>query len=961
MIFLKYIKRFFLLTISFGLEARIVIKGDSEAAQGKSFSFNVLSSANAGSSFYVAQSSATDTTSADSVRQYSISGYGTGNSFFLPLAPSKVTYNGVADSDNPLIGQKILNLSTFKSTPLVVCNDSPSDLYWISSPLASSTIQLSSIQGVKDAQGLTTSGILKTVGSKEVIFAGVKKSGGVFGEVGSGIALLYGGGISQIIQAPAVPNSSTIKAVPLDGTQNFLVIGATPTLSGTVLDMCWDDALYRLYVVFQATGGAGVSDGAIGIAMGYPLQSVIVDENGTKSNTIKLVLQQWISKDFISSKQNIIGGLGSNTVASLSKVRVLHTTTGPSYLIVVGNSSSQNNTRTVFSLPLVDRKLSYGRSTAWVTDFSHGALASKIINPGANLITFYNNAFNPAFVTGRSFQLSPSRSTDLLVESDPEAKVGCGPTIGAIQDIATYKDAVFVSTVSDNNEVAGVFYSQALFDVYGAIKGWTPWKRVISALDNSTQIFGIFFDSSQGRLSALQGSSSTQVDTVISSTWSNGYADGVLGGTESNGAVGFNYLLQDAFQLSGGILGLFDFPKNTLGFTTTLGQRTSLMIATGLKKIVLIETGQDNNLNCFIPRTGNFLGTDNKIFTNGSITSAPTSNTYLITMSGGAIDDIASITSAVICKETVNGYGTYIVAGGTGGLAVLRAGNGDGSADLQKSFNGLNGFSWVRLGSYKNIRKLWVDGQNLYVLTMTTLDRIELSQLHENEITSYTIAEAQSLLGGKFPSFSDLVISGDFGLIATSNGLYTTGIGGIISTATTKDQPLWRYYQLSEGPIAATRLSPFTTTNFGYDVAKNNTGGQIDVLAASVGQRLTSLYRLTVSDATGGVTSTTLQNLPDGILYGVSGPYVHLGDYKNYYTTDGAVPLVTRSSYLHQNALLEALPVELQSAIPFSGIVARHVQKIPLLNNTERIAGIVRNSAVGSNIVVTNNGLQILE
>lgn len=961
MIFFKNIKQLFLLSICFSLEARIIIKGDSEAQQDKSFSFNVFPSASIGSSLYVGRSSSTDTTSDDTIRQYSLSGYGVGNTFFLPLALPKVTYNGVADVDNPLIGQKILTLGTFKTTPIVVCNDNPSNLYWISSALGNSSIQLSSIEGVKDAQGLTSAGILKAVGSKEVIFAGVKKSGGLFGEVGGGIALLYGGGISSIIQSPAVEYSSTVKAVPLDGTQNFLVLGSTPTLSSTILDMYWDDALYRLYIVFQATGGNSVNDGAIGIAMGYPVQSTIVNQDGAKVNTIKLLLRQWISKDLINSQENIVGGLGANTVASLKKVRVLHATTGPSYLIVVGNSSNENNNQTVFALPLVDKKLSYGRSSAWASDSSHGVLASKVINPGTNLVTFYNDTVSPGFVTGRAFQVSPTSSSHLTVESDAQASVGCGPAIGSIQDIVTYKDAVFISTTNGTNEVAGVFYSQALFDVYGAIKGWTPWKRIISAPDSSTQIFGIFFDSFQGRLCALQGASSTAVDTVISSTWSNGYGDGILGGTTSDGSVGLNYLLQDTFKSAGGLLGLFDFPKNTVGFSTTLGQRTSLMIATGYKKIVLIEIGQDNNSNYFIPRIGNFLGADNKIFTSGSITESPTSNTYLITMSGGELENIGAITSAAICKETVNGYGTYIVIGGTGGLAVLRSADGSGSANLQKSFNGINNFSWVTLGSYKNIRKLWCDGQNIYVLTPTTLDRIELSQLHENDITAYTIADAQSLLGGKFSSFSDVVISGDFALIATNSGLYTTGVGGIVSTATTAADPLWRYYPLSEGPLSVTRLSVFSSTNFEYDIAKNSIGGQIDVLAASVGQSLASLYRLTVADATGGVTSTTLQSIPDGILYGVAGPYVHLGDYKNYYTTDGAVPLVTRSSYLQQNALLQALPVELQIATPFTGVVSRHVQTIPLLNNTQRIAGIVRNSAVGSNIVVTNNGLQILE
>ena len=48
-----------------------------------------------------------------------------------------------------------------------------------------------------------------------------------------------------------------------------------------------------------------------------------------------------------------------------------------------------------------------------------------------------------------------------------------------INSIETHKDTVFALTTYNGSTTGsgGVFYSQALFDEYGAIKSWTPWQR----------------------------------------------------------------------------------------------------------------------------------------------------------------------------------------------------------------------------------------------------------------------------------------------------------------------------------------------------------------------------------------------------------------------------------------------------------------------------------------------------
>ncbi len=965
MISLKCMQLLLSVSLFFSCNGRVVITGDADAPAGKSFSFDVSQSAGDTGLFYTARFSSTDNISPDSIRQFSVAGCSILNSTFSPLAPTLVNLNGVADQANPLIGQKIAAMGLYRTTPVVVCNDTPSNLYWISSGLGSTPVVVTSITGIKDAQGIqnvdgsVTAGVLKIAASNNYIFNIVKKTGGNFGDIGSGVALLQAG-YTGIIQCAALLNDTGIKAVPLDPTLNFLTIGTTPTFDHTILDMVWDEVLQRGYIVFQSTGNGAGTDGAIGIAMVYLAGTQVLNEIGKYIIIPKVIIAPFVQGALFTGTNTILGGVGAGTVACLRKVRVMHTTTGPSYLVVVGNASNTNNQKTVYALPIVDKRLVNLRSTVW-TDPSHGVLASKVINSGTNLTTLYDTNVTPSRIVRRAFQVAPTVPSHLPIETDASAQVGGGVTIGNIQDIQVFKDTVFVSTVTGTADFAGIFYSQALLDNNGAIKAWTPWQQVINATDSTTGFFGISFDSNQGTMFALQGSSSSTIDTVISSTWGAGATDNLLGGLTTDETVGFNDQLQQTFSATEGIYGLFDFPKNSVGFTTTVGSRTSLMLATGYEKIVLVETGQDNGANYFAPRIGNFVGSDNKIFTTGTISSAPTSNTYMITMSGGALANLGAITSATLVKETTYSYGTYLVIGGTGGLAVLRAEDGTGWTSLQKSFNGINNFSWVQLGSYTNIRKLTSDGQNLYVLTNKKLDRIPTAQLQGSTVTPVPLATPTSLALPQFGSFSDCVVSGDLALLATSMGLYTTGAGGVISTATGTESALWNKISVAEGPTAITRLVPFSTTGFSYDIAKDTIGGQIDVLASSVGYKLSSVYRFSIADATGGVTSTTVQRIPDGLLLGIISPYVHIGEYRNYYITDGAVPFITRSAYGNNLALLQALPSDLGFAEPFTGMIARHIQSIPFQTTPTRIAGIVRNSALGSLIVVTNDGLQILE
>lgn len=958
---------------SFSCHARITVTGDANAATGKSFSFYVSQCVGADNTFYVGRSSVTDNASADSIRQYSLAGFRAGATAFSPLAPAKVILNGAENQSNPLIGQQISCLGIANGTPIAVCADTPANVYWIASGFGSTEVTMQSITNVKDAQGATnsagstTAGVIKVTGSKSVIFAAAKKSESTFGVAGSGIALLLSNK-NGLTQLPAVWDDTGVKAVPFNAELADLVIGNPALMSGSVFDMYWDEYLQRLYIVTQITGGAAGTDGVVGVMMGY-LENQAVTSDGQTTSYTKLRLAPVVDKTLFADNDTIVGALGADSVVTLYKVRVMHTTTGCSYLIVVGNANGSGPEVCVYALPLVDKRATLANSTAWFTDATHGVLADKSIQAGTNLKTFYDANSNIRVIRGRGFQQAPTTLGGLTVETDAAAKVGGGISVGTVNDISVYKDAVLISAEGTATTPSGIYHSQPLFDGDGAIKGWTPWKRIIAATDTTPIFKGIHYAPAQGKVFALQGGTNTTLDTLISTTWGTGSGDGVLGGTTSDASVGFNDLLTNAFSDCGGIQGLFDFPKDTVGFSTTDEQHVSLMIATGYKKVVIIKSGKDSGT-LFIPQVGSFVGANNKTFTEGSIDTSPDADTVMITMTGGALDTLGTITSATVVKST--SYGTYLVLGGTGGLAVLRQFNRNGTtrrgltSDLRNTFSPMNtSFRWEILGSFTNIKKLTYDhaAQNLYILTATCLYRLPFDSLFalSEFVTGSALATPASLGLSRYATFSDVVVSGDLALLGTSQGLYATGIGGVVTTATTTAEPLWRKIPLFEGPTSIIQVTPFSNTNFAYDIAKN-AGGMVEVLAGSVSQNLASLYRFSISDATSGVSSTTIQAIPDHIISTVTGPYAHLGAYKNHYTTDGGLPLFSSNQYTQKTGALLALSSDVTFGVALMGKVAREPRIIPFDGTSATTAnGFVYNSASGSLIFVTPTGLHMLE
>ncbi len=942
---------------------------------GNNVSAHVADSNDINSCFYVGRNDPTIPAGLnDGLAEYAVSAAREGLGTVFPYAPTTVRLNGVEGQTNPLAGQQIALLGLFSGaygtrTPFAVTHDSPQNLYWNVSGPGMYPFDVFSITNIADANGAVTSGVVAATGASifeptsttqirgSFIFAAVKPNLGLFGVLGSGIAMI-GQAVNALGQAAAVMNDYVIKSVPLDGAQSYVKIVSPANVSGaTTPDVYFDPITQRVYTSFGVTTAAAVTDGARAIVIGY-FNPITVGND---------LLNKFVLTDFAPAAA--YAGLGTAAVGGLVSVGAavtgtylkfcsMYTTTGLTYGILVGsNNGATPADRTVSAVPLVNKSVDPA-NIMWPTDPTQGTIASKLVNPGTNLKTFFSSQY-PLYYpyVGRGFQIPATTPADMPLFTDAAVVVGGGVTPGVINDIQVNKDTVFVAVNTGANDSAGVFASQALFDANAAIKGWTPWQRVATPTQAGTTIYGIGYQPQVGKLFTMEGGTANTIDTVLSTTWSTADNDGLLGGTTTDAAVGFVELIDTQFsEGQGGIQAAFDFPNNTLGFAT-VPNRLSVMIFTGYKQVVITQTGSDIGP-VFTPTVGNF-STNMQISTNGAVT-APGAGALILSITGGDLDKIGAITSAAVVRDIAVPPGNgYFVVGGVGGVAVLKPGWPMAGIGLRPNFANLPASAFTLMGSYKNVRKIWSDDTNFYVLTNDTFDRIPATQLAGTTLTPVTLA-TPAMLSQKYGQFSDVVVSAKVALLATSQGLFRTGNGADVSTATTPAAMGWTAVTLPESQLAVTRLQPLSITGLPEGFSKNPVGGTVYALAGSVNYDLASLYRIAVaSTEAAAVTATTVQVIPDYFVQSTTSAFAALGAYRNYTPTFGALVTASESSPDGVSPIFEALPPFLRTGVFI--MPKRNVQIQAGISTAITIGNLLRNSGVGSLILPTNTGMRVLE
>lgn len=320
-----------------------------------------------------------------------------------------------------------------------------------------------------------------------------------FGDVGSGIGLVsilqeckktdHDDPALTLLVRNAVTGSMGNQAIPLDNTSVVLKGnsgGAPVTFSSANRDInrvagYWDDPLQRFYV------GVRISIESGGNNIG---KSVVVGRVDRMMGN-RIQLQAIADDDAITpggAVNEIVVARDENTSLTVKHIRVLHASTGPSYLIINGGKGTTASVgNLIFALPLVD-----------LCDQDNplqGTLANKNQTP---LVDF--RFTQPAMVgqLPNVFGFPPALPTDEF------AVVGASelPLLPSmdIADIVVDGDTVYVSIADPlcNTNDTGVLYSEAMFDQDGKIERWTPWtKRAFPAeafsncVEHAVQFFAV--------------------------------------------------------------------------------------------------------------------------------------------------------------------------------------------------------------------------------------------------------------------------------------------------------------------------------------------------------------------------------------------------------------------------------------------------------------------------------------
>jgi hypothetical protein len=433
---------------------------------------------------------------------------------------------------------------------------------------------------LNDASGIAvTDGIVQIEVDDNNIYAAVSPNGSFFGDSDSGIALIglgvSGSTISLDIKDATTGNAGN-KAAPLNRGSTVVkgTSGGTDVVfTSTFAALHWDQDLERLFIGLHIQSNNLATDIAKAVVVGrldsgvLNFQAIAPDSAITGGSTDEIVV-----------------GQGRDITFSPNHLRVMHTSTGPDYLIVdcsatvTCDCTFTTTCNRVFALPLVN-------DTTDPTDATNGTIADK----SSALNTTTKKFTDPATAVG---ELPENNEI-----TDPEAVVGAGDLPiedgEMISDMEVVDDAVYVSISRspDSANDSGIWVSQALFDDTGKIIRWTPWtaKRMIplnafpgiTLPGGSTHSGSIKFFEVDGKTGNVWFVEDDTEKTVGITSWSTGIQSTDLITT-----------LRSA--LSSSSYAVLDLNQSTRGFLDTTAQRYALF--GGVKKVIFVRTATATDL-----------------------------------------------------------------------------------------------------------------------------------------------------------------------------------------------------------------------------------------------------------------------------------------------------------------------------------------------------------------------------
>ena len=483
-----------------------------------------------------------------------------------PSFTSPAVFTGILGTQSMLRNTSIdlLTISEQEKTKSVVAAVSTANPLKIVGLFDDGTSELdpANLAAINDASGSQTQGILGITASSSHIFAMVEPNSGSFGDSGTGIAMV-GVNIANNTLTFDIKNAVTgvngNLAVGLDETSSQLGSGNV-LFDSSEVGLYWDTTFQRLYIGLQLVSDSGVADIVKSVAVG-------------RLNPSALVIEPIVADSAITSGMDeLIVGEGADLERGVQFPRVMHTSTGPDYLVVDCARTSSDCNR-VFALPLV-----YDTSSP----SDHGTLAAK-----------------ESTLTNFKFTTPATSSGDLPINdpiTDASAIVGAGDLPiqpdQFLADMVVVGDGVYVAineTPTDDNDT-GVFFSQALFGDDGRIIRWTPWVKrgvPLNAFPGQTLPGNVVHD---GKVRFLE------VDGKTGNIWIvEGDTQQVVGITSwSVGAVTTGLLNQLNLAFPRGCYSALDLHQATRGFLDTTINRYAAF--GGVDRVVFARVSQATDI-----------------------------------------------------------------------------------------------------------------------------------------------------------------------------------------------------------------------------------------------------------------------------------------------------------------------------------------------------------------------------
>lgn len=865
----------------------------------------------------------------------------------VALAPEKTNLNGAADTTNPVYDTTPSALAMMGVNPVVALPDNTNDtglnrVILVTDTAAGGTIYSNATNPIKDAADTPLAAkrpiaaIAATDATTGTIYTAVPASAGAFGATNSGIVRLkktnatdtpasqlgvekldgsgFGDSAAYKIDLTAVKPAAYTE--PLSSSVNF-AFSADPTeylasvTLGTTVDLHWSPSMQEIYTgltgITGVAGGTNSTGSIVSTVLGY------VDDG-------KLYYYPIVNPDVASAlgvdeiDHGVAFHLEDTTKEPVSafKVRTMQTSTHKDYIIINGGIGDPVNTKTyLFSFPIVP--------TSDTNDW--GMIANK--PDGANPYVTADAAHFPSV-------------------NDSYTWIGSNGLVPAdeIKDLRVVGDTVYAAVADDRSDTdheAGIFASTALFDQYGNINAWTPWQRTDG---NTDAVYGFGIDTHTDNfmyLTSADGTSAGDQTTIKSTFW--GTSKDVGNTTaDLSGTLATNFPLE-----KGGVHCMNSF--GSTGDEPSLGfDNASLLVATGLDTVALVEAGQKNKAAVIaLPST------------------AFTAGTTLRVDSTDVIKNIGPVITATMSNESTH---NWLFIGGNNGIAVLsKPADGTGvEASLEKletiadttayTFNKIElADDAIAAGiDFSRTRKIMSDGIYLYVMTQDALYVFVMDADYFTSIPTPIAAEDIYTYAVPGATLSDFVLTNRFikgtgdtiAILATSKGLYT--------------------YDLDiEGSSPELVGDVGAVSQLNFIQATNNaiaTDGNLYALAADMSQSTGKVYRYSVED---GVVAPIELYDANGTSLETNGKVGNLQKFRGNIAVDGSFIFDQCSKHFDDTHYLNMAPVTAPTSshsIPLSTTGLTQSLDINTDDNTN-VGRMVRDLASGAWIVPGDFGARV--